>query len=99
METRYIKQMKEIELRCQQEKDEIRSDAQREEDNYVRKLKEERSRLNEVQLKLSVLQAEVDNNEKFGKRQEDEIDELDDKLRKVTGMFKTCTPIKEFSSM
>jgi chromosome segregation ATPase len=75
--------MKDIELRSQREKDELRSDAQREEDNYERKLKEERSRLNEIQLKLSVLQAEVDNNEKSGKRQEDEIDELDDKLRKV----------------
>ncbi len=83
VETRYIKQMKDIEVRCEQEKDEIRADAQREEDNYERKLKDERSRLNEVQLKLSVVQAEVDNNEKSGKRQEDEIDELDDKLRKV----------------
>ena len=75
--------MKDIEVRCQQEKEEMRHDFQREEDNYERKLKEERSRLNEVQLKLSVLQAEVDNNEKSGKRQEDEIDELEDKLRKV----------------
>ena len=75
--------MKDIEVRCQEEKEEMRYDFQREEDNYERKLKEERSRLNEVQLKLSVLQAEVDNNEKSGKRQEDEIDELEDKLRKV----------------
>jgi chromosome segregation ATPase len=75
--------MKDIEVRCQEEKDDIRSDAQREEDNYERKLKEERSRLNEVQLKLNLLQAEIDNNEKSGKRQENELDELEDKLRKV----------------
>ena len=75
--------MKEIEVRCQQEKDEIRSECLRVEDNYERKLKEERIRLNEVQLKLNMVQAEVDNNEKSGKRQEDEIDELEDDLRKV----------------
>ena len=85
METRYIRQMKEIEVRCQQEKDEIRSESLRVEDIYERKLKEERTRLNEVQLKLNMVQAEVDNNEKSGKRQEDEIDELEDNLRKVIG--------------
>ena len=85
METRYIKQMKEIEVRCQQEKDEIRSESLRVEDIYERKLKEERTRLNEVQLKLNMVQAEVDNNEKSGQRQEDEIDELEDNLRKVIG--------------
>ena len=83
METRYIKQMKDIEVRCQREKDEFRSESQRVEDNYERKLKEERSRLNEIQLKMTTLQAEVDNNEKSGQRQESEIDELEDKLRKV----------------
>ena len=83
METRYIKQMKDIEVRCQREKDEFRSESQRVEDNYERKLKEERSRLNEIQLKMTMLQAEVDNNEKSGERQESEIDELEDKLRKV----------------
>lgn len=83
METRYIKQMKDIEVRCQQEKDEFRSESQRVEDNYERKLKEERSRLNEIQLKMTMLQAEVDNKEKSGQRQESEIDELEDKLRKV----------------
>lgn len=75
--------MKDIEVRCQQEKDEFRSESQRVEDNYERKLKEERSRLNEIQLKMTMLQAEVDNNEKSGQRQESEIDELEDKLRKV----------------
>ena len=77
--------MKEIEVRCQQEKDEIRSESLRVEDIYERKLKEERTRLNEVQLKLNMVQAEVDNNEKSGQRQEDEIDELEDNLRKVIG--------------
>lgn len=78
--------MRDIEVRCQNEKDEIRSEAKRDEDNYERKLKEERSRLNEVQFKLNLVQAEVDNNSKTGKRQDDEIEELEDKLRKVTNL-------------
>ena len=85
--------MKEIEVRCQQEKDEIRSESLRVEDNYERKLKEERIRLNEVQLKLNMVQAEVDNNEKSGQRQEDEIDELEDNLRKVIGKIINITEI------